>query len=326
MNRRSLLLGALDTASLLVAKRATAAWLPLIDSAVPIIDAHIHLFNPRRPGGIPWPAPDDPIYKPSLPARYESVVSNLGVVGAIAIEASPLPADNDWVLKIAAANQVIVGMVGDLVPGSSTYEQELDRLQNNLLFLGIRYGNLWGRNLALDKNNPGFMAGLRSLATRRLVFESANPDAKLIEALLAAAQMVPDLTIVIDHLPHMQLPQEPSARKACWSQLAELSCSPHVFVKLSEILTRESGSGAASRATYAHTLDSLWDIFGPEKVLYGSDWPNSDHVANYVDTLGTVRTYVATKGREAMEKFFWKNSIAAYNWKPRRSNQHLEAV
>jgi predicted TIM-barrel fold metal-dependent hydrolase len=247
------------------------------------------------------------------------------VVGAIAIEASPVAADNDWVLKIAAANPVMVGMVGDLVPGSSTYEQELDRLQNNPLFLGIRYGNLWGRNLALDKKKPGFLAGLRSLATRRLVFESANPDAELIDALFNIAQSVPELTVVIDHLPHMQLPQEPAARKLCWSQLAQLGRSPNVFVKLSEILTRERGSGQASPAIYAQTLDNLWDTFGPDRVLYGSDWPNSDHVANYAETLGTVRTYVASRGREAMDKFFWRNSIAAYRWKPRRTNQYLGA-
>src|SRR5258708_16464020 len=62
---------------------------------VPIIDAHIHLFDPTRPGGVPWPEKTDTaIYKPTLPDRYMRETAALGVVGAIAIEASPLPSDN----------------------------------------------------------------------------------------------------------------------------------------------------------------------------------------------------------------------------------------
>jgi L-fuconolactonase len=91
-------------------------------AAMPILDAHVHLFDPRRPGGIPWPKPEDAvIYKPALPERYAAIAEPLGVVGAIAVEASPLPRDNDWVLATAARNPVIVGFVGDLIPGAPDY-------------------------------------------------------------------------------------------------------------------------------------------------------------------------------------------------------------
>jgi L-fuconolactonase len=133
--------------------------------SIPILDAHIHLFDTWRPGGVPWPEKSDPvIFKPALPDRYASIAGPLGVVGAIAIEASPLASDNDWVLKLAADQPIIVGMIGDLVPGVATYSKELERLNANPLFLGIRCGNLWNRDLAADVRNPDFIAGLKALS------------------------------------------------------------------------------------------------------------------------------------------------------------------
>ena len=71
----------------------------------PIIDAHIHLFDPTRPGGVPWPEKDDAVlYKPSTPERYVAISAKFGVVGAIAIEASPLASDNQWLLNVAATS------------------------------------------------------------------------------------------------------------------------------------------------------------------------------------------------------------------------------
>ncbi len=55
------------------------------------------------------------------------------MVGAIVIEASPLPSDNDWVLQLAANHPILVGMVGDLIPGTPSYAKELDRLHKKPL-------------------------------------------------------------------------------------------------------------------------------------------------------------------------------------------------
>jgi L-fuconolactonase len=50
--------------------------------AIPIIDTHIHLFDPGRPGGVPWPAKTDTaVYKAALPEQYESIAGPFGVVG-----------------------------------------------------------------------------------------------------------------------------------------------------------------------------------------------------------------------------------------------------
>jgi len=292
-----------------------------IPARIPVIDTHIHLFDPGRPGGVPWPEKTDAaLYKPALPGRYAGIARPFGVVGAIVIEASPLASDNDWVLNMAAKYPIIVGMVGDLIPGTPAYAKELERLHANPLFLGIRYGNLWDRDLAVDGQQPEFLAGLRMLADRGLVLDSANPDLKLIRAIAGVADHLSQLRIVIDHLPTAKVPTVPAERDEYWSMLRHLAQNKNVFVKLSEVAAArvEQNGGPTFNKD---TLDALWDVFGEDQVLYASDWPNSDHHATYTETITIVRDYVQGKGREASEKFFWKNSVAAYRWRRRAPDQ-----
>src|SRR5579862_4641745 len=70
---------------------------------VPVIDTHIHLFDTRRPQGVPWPDKNDPVlYQPALPERYRKIATPFGITGAIEVEASPWLEDNQWVLDLAA--------------------------------------------------------------------------------------------------------------------------------------------------------------------------------------------------------------------------------
>ena len=102
--------------------------------------------------------------------------------------------------------------------------------------------------------------------------------------------------------------------------LRQLAKNKNVFVKLSEVIAaRIEQSGGPTFAR--RRLDALWNVFGEDHVLYASDWPNSDHHATYQETISIVRNYVEPKGRIAEEKFFWKNSVAAYRWHRRQADQ-----
>ncbi len=143
-------------------------------------DAHIHLFDPTRPGGVLWPTPENRVrYRPALPVRYRALARPLGVCAAIAIECSPLRTDNDWLLRTATSDELIVGVIGDLDRASESFTADLARLAGNPLFLGIRSGNLWKRDLHASLANPRVLENLHDLARRDLVFESAIPDPSL---------------------------------------------------------------------------------------------------------------------------------------------------
>jgi predicted TIM-barrel fold metal-dependent hydrolase len=111
--------------------------LPLAETApesapTPIIDAHIHLFDRRRPQGVAWPPKDDPAPGiTALPPRYRELVKPFGVVGAIVEEASPWLEDNQWVLDQIATDSIFVGTVGFLDPGKRDFGKNLERFRKN---------------------------------------------------------------------------------------------------------------------------------------------------------------------------------------------------
>lgn len=291
-------------------------------SAIPIIDTHIHLFDPTRPQGVPWPEKDNKIlYRPALPGRYRKVTQGLGVVGAIEIECSAWLEDNQWVLDTAAKDTIIVGTIGDLEAGKPDFRKNLDRFHKNPLFRGIRWGNLWGRNLAVDVNRVEFISDLKALADANLALDTANQDPALISATVRLTDKVPNLRVVIDHLPHLDPPADPAARKQLQADLRELAARPHVYVKLSEVLHPVDGHVHLDLNFYRPRLDELWGIFGENKVMFGSDWPNSDPFGTYPQVLNVIHEYVMAKGRVAAENFFWRNSTQAYHWPKRAANQ-----
>ncbi len=313
MNRRESLALALGAVS--------GAWADAVRS-VPIIDTHIHLFDTRRPQGVPWPPKDDKIlYRPALPDRYRRVTAGLGVVGAIEVECSPWLEDNQWVLDIAAKDSIVVGTVGDLDPGQPDFRKHLERFHRNPLFRGIRCGNLWDRSLDEGVSRPEVIANLKFLAEAGLEMDTANPDPALIAAVVRLTDRVPSLRVVIDHLPTLELPQEKNARAAVQASLRELGKRPQVYVKVSEVVRPIAGRLHSDLDFYRSSLDEIWDTFGPDRLIYGSDWPNSDNSAPFREELRVVREYFKSKGSAAEEKFFWKNSVAAYRWVKRAANQ-----
>ena len=83
---------------------------PLAD--IPIIDTHVHLYDPTRPQGIPWPGPEQPasIYRRFLPGDYAKIAEPHGVVGAIETECSPWIEDNLWILERAESDPIFAAI------------------------------------------------------------------------------------------------------------------------------------------------------------------------------------------------------------------------
>jgi L-fuconolactonase len=321
MQRRDIL----KSATTLAVGSVTMPLLQGLEESMPVIDAHIHLFDPSRPGGVPWPEETDQVlYRPALPDRYLRLSQTVGVVGAIAVECSPWLVDNFWLHDVVEQNEIMLGYIGDLVPDAPDFGATLDRLHRSPMFLGIRYGNLWNRDLSADIQRSEFIEGLKLLDQAGLVLETANPNPTLIAAVLNVSDRVPDLRIVIDHLPHAEPPADVSARTNYEANLRELARRPMVFVKGSEIVRRTGGQVYLDASFYKAQLDQLWDLFGEDRVFFGSDWPNSDTLATYFETFSVAKHYLDTRSPSSQQKYFWKNSTVVYRWHPRSSAQtHL---
>jgi L-fucono-1,5-lactonase len=317
-SRRDFLTSAAAAAAAMAIPRLSEAQ----TSPVPIIDTHIHLFDPTRPQGAPYsgppPAPGATAIA-AYPDRYRRLAVPLGVVGAIKVEASPWIEDNLWVLEVAERDPIIVGVIGNLEPDKPEFPEYLERYHKNRLFRGIRYGNLWGRDITKQSTNPDFVRGLKLLAQADLVLDTANPRVPLLEAMLRISDAVPGLRIVLDHLP--ALDPSDADRGAYDAALREIAKRPQIFVKLSEIIHRVNGQVSTDLGSYRARLDALMEVFGEDRILFGSDWPNSDGVAPVDRIFAIAKEYLSAKPRPVAEKYFWKNSIAVYKWIRRDPSQ-----
>ena len=287
--------------------------------SIPIIDTHIHLFDATRPQGAPYAGPGGDSPRVSLPPRFRRLAEPLGIVGAIKVEASPWIEDNLWALQVAEQDTMIVGVIGNLQPDKLEFPEYLDRFRKNALFRGIRYGNLWGYNLSQQVDNTTFIDGMKRLAAAELVLDSANPDLSLLQAIVRLNDRVPELRIIIDHLPAMEPAK--GERAEYEKLLAELKHRSGVYLKLSSVIHRVAGTVATELSAYRDRMDSLMGIFGEDRVIFGSDWPNSDGVASLDSIVKLTREYLATQPQRIAEKVLWRNSIAAYRWTPRSENQ-----
>ncbi|MFL6575242.1 MAG: amidohydrolase family protein [Povalibacter sp.] len=285
-------------------------------ASIPIIDTHIHLFDASRPQGAPYKGPPEFTSHISLPGEYRTMSAPFGVVGAIVVEASNWIEDNLWVLERSDADTIMVGVVGRLSPEKPEFAEYLERYHKNPLYRGIRVNQRYFPALLDDH---AAMDSLKLLAQADLVMDTANPSVELLQSMVRLSDQIPDLRIVIDHLPVLDpKPEELSAYK---SALTEIHSRPNLFVKLSEILHKVDGKVATDLASHRERLDYLVSVFGEDRILFGSDYPNSVGTATFEQVITLVKDYFATKPRNVAEKYFWRNSERCYKWIKRTDAQ-----
>ena len=295
MNRRTFLAAAAGAAVL-----PAATVLPST-----IIDTHAHFYDPSRPQGVPWPPKTETLlYRTVLPDEFVRVTKPFGVTGVIKVEASAWLEDNQWVLDLAAKNPVIVGSVGRLEPGTPDFRKNLARFHQNRLFRGIRLGKI--------QDGPEFLADLKEMAGAGLELDAIGPPA-LLAQLVRLTDQVPNLRVVINHMP-FDAPKDDGPRKEYQAALAELGKRPQVYSKVSGVVRSVDGRVPNDAAFYRPALDELWNTFGADRLIYGSNWPVSEKIAPYSTVFKVVREYFSSKGQAATDKYFWKNSKAAYRW------------
>lgn len=291
---------------------AVTAFLPEITHAEPpatrIIDTHTHFYDPTRSGGVPWPKEGTPLYRTVLPADWLAVALPHGVKETVIVEASPLVEDNQWILDLAAKEKCIIGFVGHLDPGAD-FAANLKRFAANPIFRGIRWS---GAFLQDAKKNDAVFAGAKLLAENGLELDLNGGATYLPHATKLAAD-VPDLRIVINHL---GASGDPQSLKPEWKDnIRAVAKQPNVCMKVSALVEQvkaEPGQAPRETAYYLPVLDHLWETFGPDRLIYGSNWPVSDKGAQYEVVFKIVDGYFRSKGTDACEKFFWKNALAAY--------------
>jgi L-fuconolactonase len=241
------------------------------------------------------------------------------VTGTVVVEASPWVEDNQWVLDLAAKEPFIVGLVGNLPVGTREFAGHLKRFSANKLFRGIRIRD---HNLEGTLDDPAFVSDLKLLADHDLSLDLVNGGDILLFA-DRLAKVIPSLRIVIDHLAGLVV--EGKAPPVSWTeQMRTLAQKRNAFCKLSGLVEgtgRTDGTAPRDAEFYPPVLDAMQRLFGPERLIYASNWPVSERFAPLATVQGLIGDYFRSHGRRAEEQVFSETARTAHQWVQREKSQ-----
>jgi L-fuconolactonase len=299
---------------------ATCAALPQFatagdDAPLTVIDTHTHFYDPGRPQGVPWPNKNDALlHRTVLPKDYLALPVPQKVAGTVVVEASAWVEDNQWILDLAKENPFIVGFVGNLKPGEADFAANLKRFAANPLYRGIR---IPAGSLREGLGRPEFVADLKRLADRDLSLDLNGPATALPDVARLARE-IPTLRLVINH--HANIAMDGKTVPDDWRRdLLAMAKLRNVFAKVSGLVEGASralkeNKAPTDTAFYRPYLDVTWEAFGPDRLVYGSNWPVSERFASLAAVQTIVTEYFSGKGRTALEKVFAGNAATAYKW------------
>ena len=274
-----------------------------------IIDCHTHFYDPDRPEGIPWPTKGTPLYRTVLPQHLRELKQFRRVTGTVIVEASNRVEDNAWLLELAKDDPFIVGVVGNLTPGAPDFAQQVERFSAHSLFRGIRISCQLLQNLLQQERTED----LQLLADHDLELDvNGGPDTPVTIAKLAS--LLPSLRIVLNHIGNVRITfdKPPGEWQAGIQAAAKHS---NVFCKISALVegaARDGATAPVDLAFYKPYIDVVWNAFGDDRVIYGSNWPVSDQAANYETLQRIVMEYASEKGDDAVRKFCSNESSSCH--------------
>ena len=249
------------------------------------VDAHQHFWKIDR-GDYGWM--DDSvadIRRDILPPDLLPHAQTCNVRATIAVQAAPTVAETEFLLQLAKTNALIAGVVGWVDLERETAVDDLRRLAADPLFKGIRpmLQDIADTDWILQ---PAVMNNLAFAAEMGLSLDALITP-RHFSAISEVATAHPELRIVIDHCAKPVF--DGADPGDGWRrQMTRLSAHPQVFCKLSG-LANEHGPGWSAerlRPVFEHVMS----VFGPERVMWGSDWPVLDLAGDYVTWFKTART------------------------------------
>jgi L-fuconolactonase len=253
-------------------------------SRPPRIDAHQHFWRLADRQGQWPPAQLHAIYRDFLPSDLAPLREAAGIDGTVLVQSLPSEDDTRWMLSLADQQAFIRGVVGWVDMKSADAPARIAALASHPRLKGLRP---MLQDLADDDwiADPAVNEAARAMVRHGLVFDALVLPRHL-PALHSFALRHPALRIVIDH---GAKPPIASGEIEPWcSQMARLAALPHVACKLSGLLT-EAGPRRSADALRPY-VQALWELFGPRRLLWGSDWPVLRLAGDYEAWLATSHT------------------------------------
>jgi L-fuconolactonase len=278
---------------------------------VPIVDSHVHLWDPAQ-FRYTWLDGLSTLNSSFKPADFRTASASANVSKIIFVECGCEPAQSlaevDWVSNLIKSEPRLKGIVAhaSLERGDEA-RAELEILASRSLVKGVR------RNLQSEPDpefclRPEFLAGVRLLAEFGLAFDLCLRHEQLPVA-TELVRRVPEVTFVLDHLGK---PDVRGKRIQPWANdLKALAAQPNVVAKVSG-LTTEAAWHNWQPVDLKPYLSHLIESFGPQRLMFGSDWPVMILAADYERWVEAVRTQLPISKEEDWIRLFRSNAERIY--------------
>lgn len=252
------------------------------------LDSHQHFWR-HVAADYPWIGPGmEALARDFLPADLAGVARAAGVGGSIAVQARQSLEESRWLLELADNDPFIRGVVGWVDLRSGRAAEDLARLAAHPRFVGVRHvvQDEPDDRFLLDE---AFVRGLESLHQFGLVYDLLVVPRQLPAAVELAGRL-PDQSFVLDHLAK---PPIRGGKIDGWrDDIERLARHRHVSCKVSGLVT-EAAWQSWKREDFRPYLEVALDAFGPDRLLFGSDWPVCLLAAEYADVAGIVEDFTA---------------------------------
>ncbi|MFM7241694.1 MAG: amidohydrolase family protein [Opitutia bacterium] len=249
------------------------------------LDAHQHFWS-YDAAQYPWIPPGSPLHRDWLPDDLAALQQPLGFDGAIAVQARQVVGESDWLLSQADAHANVKGVVGWVDLRSDRVEADLARLAAHPKFVGVRH-------VVQEEPDDDFMLGkdfqrgISKLAAFGLTYDILIYP-KQLPAAIRLAENFPAQPFVLDHI--AKPPIKEGTTEPWKALLRELAKRPNVHCKVSGLLT-EADHRHWAAGQFRPYLDTVFEAFGPARLMYGSDWPVCLFAGSYEQAFRLVDDY-----------------------------------
>ena len=277
----------------------------------PIIDSHIHLLDQKR-FGYAWADGAPKLKRDWTPNDLANAAKPYEIEGLVFVEVDvdmPQYLDEaDWVDGLAKLDRRVMGSVVCLpLERGAAIEPEIARIAKLKSVRAVRrlIQNQPDPDFVL---RPGFLEALRLLPRYNLSFDVCIFHSQMANT-LAMMRHAPEVSFVLDHI------GKPGIKAGVldpWrAQLKEMAALPNVVCKLSGVTT-EADHSAWTPDQLRPYVDHVIQCFGPDRILYGGDWPVSELAGSYLQWLATLDFATAGFSPAEKRKLFRDNAVKAY--------------
>ena len=272
-----------------------------------IIDTHHHFWN-YNPVEYDWIDNEMAVIRKSfLPEQLKSTLAQTDVSGVISVQARQFLEETDWLLKMAAENDFIKGIVGWVPLFSNNIDEIMEKYAANKWLKGVRH-------VIQGESDPEFILrkdfnrGISLLKKYDLVYDILITEHQLPNTIRFVDQH-PDQQFVLDHIAK---PKIKTNEIKTWGQnLKELARRENVSCKISGMVTEADFKNWTEEQLQPY-FDVVLDAFGPSRLLFGSDWPVCLVATEYQNWLNLVKKLVAKYSIQEQEQIYFKNAISIY--------------